>query len=235
MNRSWRPVSGLKSLLLPAGSKPRTILRGPAKGIRMEVDLHHRTQLMLGQAEREVHGWLTKSGANVRSAIDVGAAEGAYSLYFLMRTPVNQLFAFEPSDRERALLARNLELNGLSNDRRLRISAMPVGDGSHSVALDSLLPELETPCFVKIDVDGAEADVLRGGRALLRRPDIYWLVEVHSRDLESECRAQLERAGLHVDTVRAAWWRTLLPELRPISLNHWLVASNQPAKAPNEE
>jgi hypothetical protein len=191
----------------------------------MEVDFRHRTQLLLGLSEQEVHRWLTKSVAHIRSAIDVGAAEGAYSLYFLMRTPVNQLFAFEPSDSERVRLTRNLELNGLTDDRRLHISPSSVGDGTQTVALDSLLPQLEAPCLVKIDVDGAEVDVLRGSTELLRRTDIYWLIEVHSRELEKECRIRLERAGLHVETVRRAWWRTVLPELRPIGLNHWLVAT----------
>jgi hypothetical protein len=190
----------------------------------MEVDLRHRTQLLLGLSEREVHSWLRKSVANIRSAIDVGAAEGAYSLYFLMMTQISQLFAFEPSDPERLRLARNLELNGLSNDPRLHISPKPVGDGFQTVALDSLLSQLEAPCLVKIDVDGAEVDVLRGSAKLLRRPDVYWLIEVHSHELETECRIQLERAGLHVETVRRAWWRMVLPELRPIGLNHWLVA-----------
>ena len=180
---------------------------------------------MVGLAEQEVHGWLTKSVASIRSAIDVGAAEGAYSLYFLMKTPINQLFAFEPSDPEMARLARNLELNGLSSDHRVHLFSQRVGDGSGTVALDSLLPELETPCLVKIDVDGGEADVLRGSAGMLRQPGIRWLVEVHSLELENQCRTLLEQAGLEVHTVPQAWWRKWLPELRPIELNHWLVAT----------
>jgi len=222
---SRRPISWLKDQLLPKGSKPRTILLGPAKGVRMDVDLHHRTQLLLGLSEREVHGWLTRHSSNIRSAIDVGAAEGAYSLYFLMKTPATQVFAFEPSDFERHRLARNLELNGLTNDRRLHISSKLVGDGSQTVALDSLLPQLETPCLVKVDVDGGEVDVLCGSTDLMRRPNIYWLIEIHGRELENECRTRLEQAGLHVQAVRRAWWRAAVPELRPVGLNHWLVAS----------
>jgi hypothetical protein len=224
MKRSRRPLSWLKQRLLPNGSRPWKILLGPAKGIYMEVDLQHRTQLVLGLAEREVHEWLTKSVVDIHSAIDVGAAEGAYSLYFLMRTPIKQLFSFEPSGAERMRLARNLELNGLTNDRRLHLSPDPVGDGSQTVALDTLAPELDTPCLVKIDVDGGEADVLRGSTELLHRTDVSWLIEVHSRELENECRVQLERAGLHVETIHRAWWRALMPELRPIGLNHWLIA-----------
>lgn len=219
-------VRRLKSVLLPSGPGPRRILFGDFAGIRMEIDLHHRSQLVLGLAEREVHRWLVAASTDARSAIDAGAAEGVYSLYFLLKTPVRQVFAFEPSDLERALLARNLELNGLAGDDRLRIYPNFVGDASHSFALDSLLPQLEMPCCVKVDVEGAEADVLRGAPGLLRRRDVRWLVEVHSSELEAECRRLLMEAGLEVQVLRRAWWRRFLPELRPIGINHWLAAQS---------
>jgi hypothetical protein len=50
------------------------------------------------------------------------------------------------------------------------------------------------------------------------------LIEIHSADLERECKSQLERAGYNVRVIRAAWWRFLIKEERPIPVNHWLVA-----------
>lgn len=63
--------------------------------------------------------------------------------------------------------------------------------------LDGMLEHLTPPTFVKIDVEGAEAAVLRGAEALLRRygPTLY--IEV-GKTHEAECRHLLNSAGYQV-------------------------------------
>ncbi len=226
MNRGPRLVSRMKSIVVPAGRKPRTVLLGPSRGIRMELDLRHQTQLCLGLYEREILGWIKRLGQQSRTMVDVGSGEGIYPLYFLAKTRVERVFAFEPQDEARALFRRNLDLNGFGDDSRLRLSASPVGAerAPTAVTLDDLLGDLRPPCLVKIDVDGSEMDVLSGSSAVLDRTDVSWIVEVHSSSLAEGCKAVLRRAGLIVFTVPNAWWRILLPEMRPIAVNHWLVA-----------
>jgi precorrin-6B methylase 2 len=223
-----RILDRLKSLLLPVGARPRSIRFGPAKGIRMELDLQHRSQTWLGLNERELAEVLLGSSRHVRTALDVGASEGSYTLFLLLRTPANRVVAFEPDDAARSLLERNLRLNGLAGSERIRVVPQAVGDGHDTVALDTLLPEIEMPCFVKIDVEGGEADVLRGSVELLKRGDVRVIVEVHSAALERECISLMKEAGLAVDVVENAWWRRLLPEQRNEAVNRWLVAGRGP-------
>ena len=63
-----------------------------------------------------------------------------------------------------------------------------------TITLDAMLEKLAAPTFVKIDVEGAEASVLRGASRLLSRvrPTVY--IEV-GRDNEAECRHLLDSAG----------------------------------------
>jgi methyltransferase FkbM-like protein len=93
------------------------------------------------------------------------------------------------------------------------------------VSLDSLAAALLGRGFIKIDVDGAELDVLRSGPECLSRTGLDLLVETHSSQLEVECTDLLKRHGFECLVVRNAWWRTILPEQRPIDHNRWLWAT----------
>jgi hypothetical protein len=75
-----------------------------------------------------------------------------------------------------------------------------------------------------MDVDGAEAEILKGASLLNGLGGVRWLIETHSRDLERECVEQLKAAGFETRIIRNAWWRVLIPELRPVEQNRWLAA-----------
>jgi FkbM family methyltransferase len=63
-----------------------------------------------------------------------------------------------------------------------------------TITLDTMLEKLSPPTFVKIDVEGTEASVLRGASRLLSdiRPTFY--IEV-GQDSEDECRRLFDQAG----------------------------------------
>lgn len=61
--------------------------------------------------------------------------------------------------------------------------------------------EIEPPALMKIDVEGAEAMVLRGARETLRRHRPVIFAEVHSSALLGECRALLEAEGYLVKLI----------------------------------
>jgi hypothetical protein len=180
----------------------------------------------LGLYERELHRWLQFFASRAATAIDVVAADGAYTLYFLTRSEAQSVFAFEPEPRALDVLRGNLRLNGVDRDERLRILEARAGSGeaADSVPLDSLFASIQTPCLVKIDVEGGEADVLLGASRLLGRGGVSWIIETHSAELEADCIRQLTTIGLSVSVVTPAWWRFIVPETRPIPHNRWIVA-----------
>ena len=220
-------LRSVKQRIVPAGVAPRTIQSGPFRGLRMELDLRGQTQVYLGLFEREVHPWVKELSRGIRTAIDIGSAQGEYLLYYLSRTPARRVIGFEPDASCWPALERNLALNGLSDDGRLRLDRRFVSREvtEHTVSLDSLVEEIEGPCLVKMDVDGGESHVLEGAARMLDLPQVRWIVETHSVTLEAECIRRFELAGYRTQIVPHAWWRTILPEHRPGPQNRWLVAT----------
>ena len=61
--------------------------------------------------------------------------------------------------------------------------------------------EIAPPAVMKIDVEGAEAMVLRGARETIRRHGPVIFAELHSSALLSECRNLLQAAGYGVEMI----------------------------------
>jgi hypothetical protein len=222
-------LKNLKSWLLPSGRSPRRVRAGLLRGLPMQLDLAHHCQRWLGLQERELYSWMRKLGRDIKTAIDVGANDGMYTLFFLACTPARKVYSFEPSPDCRQELEENLDLNKLTEDPRLEIVPRSVGASNAEgwTTLDSLLADIEPPCLIKVDIDGGELDLLKGASACLGLQGVRWIVEVHSKSLEQDCLRVLTDAGYHVKIVHNAWWRRVVPESRPVGLNHWLVADRE--------
>jgi hypothetical protein len=77
-----------------------------------------------------------------------------------------------------------------------------IGEGDervHTTTLDSLVQRFGTPDVVLMDIQGAEAAALRGGRELLQAGRTTWLVELHGEE-GSSAAAALEDAGYTLET-----------------------------------
>jgi hypothetical protein len=226
-----RPLSYLKTKIIPAGVRPLTILRGPFRRIKLELSLQTEMQMYLGLFEKEIHFWIEALTCNIATAIDAGAAYGEYTLFLLMRTNADAVYAFEPCTDLHGRLRNNLQLNSLKDSNRLKLFSHCLGSTATEdvISLDSLLLEFGFPCFVKVDVDGEEEEILKGAERLNQRQGVRWLIETHSHDLEIACEARLRRANFKTVIIPNAWWRAVLPELRPCGHNRWLAAWNDDA------
>lgn len=231
--KMFRLVQGVKTKVVPKGRKPRRILGGLNRGLRMQLDLDSRTQLWLGSFENETTRFYRDARDRIATAIDVGAADGYYTLYFLARSSAQMVVAFEPQASLRALIADNLTLNRIDPSKRLKVFAEMVSDqdSDGSKALDSVLGLVDTPCFIKIDIEGAEGAALRGSERLLAMDQVSWLVETHSAASEEECLKIFKEASYETEIIPNVWWRAYLPEGRHGPHNRWLFAvrSNAPS------
>ncbi len=224
-----RVLSEIKQKLVPRGKKPRTILGGLFGGIRMELDLSSQTQLYLGLFERETHKWFRQFSKNIRTAIDIGVAYGEHTRYFLLKTPAEKVFSFEPEEEMRKHLLQSIQMNGGIPKERLVLLPQLVSsfNDSQHCTLDSLLPKIVGPCLIKMDVDGDEVKILEGASKLLCSQDTYWIIETHSPSLEAECIRILQSKGYSTKVIPQAWYRLFIPELRVGPLgnhNRWLIA-----------
>jgi FkbM family methyltransferase len=193
---------------VPPGPTEVRVAAGPLKATRLVLDLGYEKFLWLGTYEPWVQDvilqHLTKGGV----AWDVGAFIGYHTL--LMARVVGaagRVVALEPDPRNRQRLQHHLKLNEVSG-----VVVVPFAAGAEAgprhlerverhaawshfsssgeiecevVRLDDLAKTLPPPTFVKVDVEGAEAEVIEGAQTLIRRIRPTWVVEIHGDGGES--------------------------------------------------
>ena len=182
-------VFGHKMILATSGSYP------PAA---MAMDRYEKETTSLFEN-------LIKTGMVI---VDVGGHVGYYSLLAARQVgPTGKVYTFEPEPSNHKLLLGNIERNGYTNIVAMRkgvsnfVGTMPLfltalDNGRHSAyqhglpergritiettTLDAFLESVGWPRvdLVKVDVEGAEADVLEGmGKLLAHSPHLTLIVE----------------------------------------------------------
>jgi precorrin-6B methylase 2 len=223
-----RPLGAIKRMVVPAGRQPRRVLSGFYRNLMLQIDLQSQTQLLLGLWERECYPYLSLALERAHWAIDVGAGKGELCMVFMRQPRRIRVIAIEPQATDLIELRENLVLNGLQ-EHSLEIVQRIVSPvaGPQAIALDEIKVDRSLRGFLKIDVDGAEMDVLRSGDKLILPHQTDVLIETHSPELERDCRTWLDDRGFATTIVRNAWWRALVPEYRTIEHNRWLWATSK--------
>jgi precorrin-6B methylase 2 len=218
----FRPLSYVKQALVTPGHRPMRVRAGLFRNLVLDLDPATATQVWLGLYEQETFFSIRQAARDSVWMLDIGAGSGELSIFFLRQPKCLAVHAFEPQPAALAQFRRNLALNQLSDDPQLVIHQTFAG--AAGTPLDNLHLDLDVPGFLKIDVDGAEMDVLDSATTLLTqgKPDV--LVEVHSEALEAACIARLTGLGYRVKIIKNAWWRFALPEQRPTAHNRWIFA-----------
>ena len=143
---------------------------------------------------------------------DVGAHIGFFSVCAARLGAV--VYAFEPVPENAARLRDNVALNGLEihvveaaawaesgsvglvpgdSDFEARATS---GNGTPSVSLDAFAAGEPAPALIKLDVEGAEAEVLRGARRLLAEARPVLVCELHGDGMRGTVEALLSGYGV---------------------------------------
>ena len=209
--------------VIPPQTEAR-ILRGPLRGKKWVVGAASHS-CWLGRYESDRLSEFERAMSPGNTVYDVGANVGIYSLLAAVKAGLSgTVYAFEPAPRNLQYLRRHMEINHLRNctivesavcgkDGFGRFSsaswAAEMGRLSDAGEIEVPLVTLDTciygekhfrpPDVVKIDVEGAEMDVLRGASRAIAEfmPTVF--LEVHGTQLHIDCKAFLIAKGYSVE------------------------------------
>jgi FkbM family methyltransferase len=165
--------------------------------------------LVLGIHEPEVVDWIVADLKEGMTFFDVGTNVGYYTLLGARRVgPSGRVIALEPDPEVLAVLRRNIEVNMLHNVQVVHGAASGIcrqvklglgrstsystglycEDAVHWIevpgySLDAVVDKLDIASIdlVKLDVEGAEVEVLEGMSTILRAKQPKVIMELHGR------------------------------------------------------
>lgn len=208
--------------LLPR--RPYSVIRGPLRGAQFILGSLSGegggASVYFGEMEPEQTERMAQEISSGDVFYDIGANVGFYSI-LASRMVSNDGFvaSFEPLKRNLEFLEMHKELNAANN---MQIFPIAISDASgterfhegsdpamggitveggsefevETVSLDEAVKQIgRTPTVMKIDVEGAEMAVLKGGEDTLRnaRPKIF--LSTHSPELRRDCIEKLRTIG----------------------------------------
>lgn len=152
-----------------------TVQYGPFKGLKLsESDWWgsaDKGAMLLGLYEQEIQQSIVRVGPERDVFIDLGAADGFYSIGMLKTGQYKVSHAFEMSEKGRDTISQNAQLNELAECVFIH--------GKADADFDKLLtPEELARAVVLIDVEGAEFEILTS-TTLQRLKKSIIFVELH--------------------------------------------------------
>jgi FkbM family methyltransferase len=217
-----RLLRALLSLVPPSMHVP--ILQGRLRGRRWIVgSSNHGCWLGSYEFEKQSHIGFHLSPND--TFYDVGAHVGFYTILAAQIVgPTGHICAFEPLPHNLSFLRQHVKLNNFAN---ISIYGAAVGSREGTahfkiedstsmghldengeilirlVSLDSLVERGEIPVanMIKIDVEGAEYEVLQGAKKLLTEYPIKIFLATHSNALNEQCTTFLKALGYNAQSL----------------------------------
>ncbi len=204
------------------------LLRGPLRGMRWLPSSGGKlARFLLGSYEAKQSALFAELVRPGQQVLDLGAAAGYYTLLAAKCVGASgSVIACEPDAGNLSFLRAHVARNRLMNVRVLPLALANqngsarfgrtrgsgrgrlMGEGASEVAvrrLDDLADELSLrPQHLKIDVEGAEFDVLRGGERLIRECAPTLFLSTHDRQkpgVQQACCELLLSWGYQVSAI----------------------------------
>ena len=208
------------------------ILRGPFRGAVVVMNPRSSMRKVLGLYEHELNPWLEQTLPRVTRVLDVGANDGYFTFgcaaAFRRLGTVGEIIAFEPQQQHVDTLRESVDRQPLG---AIEIGLLQTlaGDDTRlgTTSLDAVRwatgdPESRTDTLVKVDVEGAELDVLNGASSWLNLTN-FFVIEVHERSFLERIIRLFSARGLRLTKIDQRPLRVLGREMRA-EANWWLVS-----------
>lgn len=211
-------MRSLKNKILPTGMALRTLPLGLMAGARLKLDFHRHTQLWLGIYERELTPFYRELVQRKMRCFDVGGDIG-YSAILLAKLSQSQVISFECNPESVANMRESFAANpGLDIDI-IQSYVGATNDDSH-ITIDEAARRTFIPDFIKMDIEGAEADALLGSQQVLRDRKPHLIIETHGLEVEVACLDLLRQYDYAPQIVDQR--HGIVHEDRPLTHNRWL-------------
>lgn len=190
----------LKRLLI---NRTFTVLKGNLKGIKLIISPFLNASVIWKNYEPDKQMALKIFGKELPNFFDIGANVGLHSLLMAKQFPQHTIFAIEPLPENFDYLKKVVQLNDFKNVRLLQ-SACGATNGEiffsegettlqghitqdntalkvQIATLDSIIEKCNMlPSLIKIDVEGAEIDVLEGFTENIAKANPVMIIELHN-------------------------------------------------------
>lgn len=209
-------------ILLPDRPVAVPILLGPFRGARIMANPRHALRGVFGLYERELSPWIRRALPQVARVLDVGANAGMFSFGCLAAAKRAgrrlEVHAFEPED------AWALMKGSPAGVHVHQVYVGAVDDGK-TLTLDAFAARVgySSRSLIKIDVEGAELDVIAGARSWLN-PTNRFLIEVHRHEYIAKLQETFARHSLSLSLIHQRPLRLLGADGRGAE-NWWLVSA----------
>lgn len=216
-------VKLLRALRHPQSGASEVILRSMAHAILIRPGTEDVGSL-INNVFREEWGQLPR-GFTPKVILDAGAYIGDTTSYFLSRFPSARVIALEPNPESHAIAHRNLVPYGdrvtlvraalWTSIGRISFSGEQTGarisdQGQEVETLTvqdcMLLSGTEHIDLLKMDIEGAEAEVIEDGVGTWLTRVKMLLLETHSPEIERRVISVLQHAGFSVRRYRNVWY-----------------------------
>jgi hypothetical protein len=224
-------ISSTLKKILPNHPVRMRIWRGPFRGARVMMNPRNSLRKIFGLYEHELNGWIDAALRRVSRVVDVGANDGYFTFgcaaAFRRLGKGGEIFAFEPLDQHFQTLQQSAGFQ--TSDVQFTFEQSLVGREVQPgvTTLDRVQWKTGDPggrkgALVKIDVEGAEMEVLAGATSWLN-PSNCFLIEVHKKPFIEGITRLFAGKGLALEQVNQ----------RPLALigregraeeNWWLVS-----------
>jgi hypothetical protein len=213
--------------ILPDRPVPMRVWRGPFRGARVVMRPRYSLRKIAGLYEHELNGWLSSALDGVSRVLDVGANDGYFTFgcaaAFRRRGVHGEIIAFEAQEQHvvelKAGIANQQPGNVTIDVRHCFVGA---ASGGQVRALDDLDIADRTRTLVKLDVEGAEMDVMAGAGSWIA-PSNPFVIEVHKREYLDPLQAMFVARGVRLQLVEQQPLPLLGREERDVD-NWWLVS-----------